>query len=84
MDRKTGNLILYGMIVGAVAGVVGGYYLSGFFLSIEFLGTMFLNALKMVVVPLIVASMIVGVASLGDARRLGKSQPARVHRARAA
>ncbi len=73
MDRKTGNLILYGMIIGAVAGVLGGYYLSDFFLSIQFLGTMFLNALKMVVVPLIVASMIVGVASLGDARRLGRT-----------
>jgi Na+/H+-dicarboxylate symporter len=73
MDRKTGNLILYGMIVGAIAGVLGGYYLSEFFLSVQFIGTMFLNALKMVVVPLIVASMIVGVASLGDARRLGRT-----------
>jgi len=73
MTRKTGNIIMIGMIVGAVIGVLGGYYLSAFFLEIKFLGTMFLNALKMVVVPLVVASIIVGVTSLGDMRKLGRT-----------
>lgn len=73
MNRRIGSLILYGMIMGAILGVVGGYFLSEFFLSISFIGTMFLNSLKMVVVPLIVASMIVGVASLGDIARLGRT-----------
>ncbi len=73
MDRKTGNIILIGMILGAVLGALGGYYLGDWFLKIAFLGTMFLNALKMVVVPLIVASMIVGVTSLGDVSKLGRT-----------
>ena len=73
MTGKTGNIILIGMIVGAILGVLGGLYIGDFFLSIRFIGTIFLNALKMIVVPLIVASMIVGVTSLGDISKLGKT-----------
>ena len=73
MNQKTGNLILIGMVAGAILGVIGGLYLGQFFLSIKFIGTIFLNALKMVVVPLIVASMIVGVTSLGNISKLGKT-----------
>ena len=73
MDKRTSNIILIGMITGAVLGVMGGLWLGDFMLSIKFLGTMFLNALKMVVVPLIVASIIVGVTSLGDIRKLGRT-----------
>jgi len=73
MNKRTGNIILFGMIGGAALGAVAGYYLGDFMLSIKFLGTIFLNGLKMIVVPLVVASMIVGVASLGDVRRLGRT-----------
>ncbi len=73
MTGKSGNLILIGMIAGAILGVLGGLYVGDFFLSIRFIGTLFLNALKMVIVPLIVASMIVGVTSLGDMSKLGKT-----------
>ena len=73
MTGKTGNIILIGMIAGAILGVLGGIYLGDFFLSIRFIGTLFLNALKMIVVPLIVASMIVGVTSLGDVSKLGRT-----------
>lgn len=73
MTGKTGNIILAGMIIGAVLGVIGGIYVGDFFLSIKFIGTLFLNALKMIVVPLIVASMIVGVTSLGDISKLSKT-----------
>lgn len=73
MDKKSGNIILVGMIAGAIFGVLGGLFLGDFFLQISFIGKIFLNALKMVVVPLIVASMIVGVTSLGDFRRLGRT-----------
>ena len=73
MSSKAANLILIGMIIGAVLGAFGGYYLPGVFEAIHFLGTIFLNALKMIVVPLIVASMIVGVTSLGDIRKLGRT-----------
>jgi Na+/H+-dicarboxylate symporter len=73
MTRKSGNLILVGMIAATVIGALGGYYLPHVFEAIAFLGTIFLNALKMIVVPLIVASMIVGVTSLGDVRKLGRT-----------
>lgn len=73
MTKKTGNLILIGMIAGAILGVLGGLYIGDFFLNIKFIGTIFLNALKMIVVPLIVASMIVGVTSLGNIGKLGKT-----------
>ncbi len=73
MNKKAANLILYGMIAGAVLGLMGGLWLGDFMLSIKFLGTMFLNALKMVVVPLVVASIIIGVTSLGDIRKLGRT-----------
>ena len=61
MIGKTGNYILIGMVLGAIIGVLGGYFLGDVFVHLKFLGTIFLNALKMVVVPLIVASKIVGV-----------------------
>lgn len=73
MTGKNSNLILIGMILGAILGILGGLYLGEFFISIKFIGTLFLNALKMVVVPLIVASMIVGVTTLGDVSKLGKT-----------
>nr|MBN2277758.1 dicarboxylate/amino acid:cation symporter [candidate division Zixibacteria bacterium] len=73
MSNRTGNIILLGMVAGAIIGALGGYYFGGFFIEIKFLGTLFLNALKMIVVPLIVASMIVGVTSLGDIRKLGRT-----------
>ncbi|MEW6412401.1 MAG: dicarboxylate/amino acid:cation symporter [Candidatus Zixiibacteriota bacterium] len=73
MTSKTGNIILIGMIAGAILGVLGGLYMGDFFLQISFIGTIFLNALKMVVIPLIIASMIVGVTSLGDIRKLGRT-----------
>ena len=53
MTNRAGNIILMGMILGAIIGIVGGYYFGTFFLYISFLGTIFLNALKMIVVPLI-------------------------------
>ncbi len=73
MTTKTGNLILLGMIGGAVLGVLGGLFLGDTMLHIKFLGTIFLNSLKMVVIPLVVASMIIGVTSLGDVRTLGRT-----------
>lgn len=73
MTRKSGNIILIGMIAGAVLGVLGGVFLGDFMLNLKFLGTLFLNALKMVVVPLVVASMIVGVSALGDVKSLGRT-----------
>ncbi len=73
MDKKSGNIILIGMISGAILGAVCGYFFNESIIHIKFIGTLFLNALKMVVIPLVVASMIVGVTSLGDVSKLGKT-----------
>jgi len=73
MSNRTGNIILLGMVAGAIIGALGGYYFGDIFIELKFLGTLFLNALKMIVIPLIVASMIVGVTSLGDIRKLGRT-----------
>jgi solute carrier family 1 (high affinity glutamate transporter) protein 1 len=73
MTKRTGNLILTGMVLGGAIGVAGGYFAPEVFLKTRFLGAIFLNALKMVVVPLIIASMIVGMTSLGDIRKLGRT-----------
>lgn len=40
--------------------------------SVGFLGDLFLRLLKMVIIPLIFASLVDGVASLGDARSVGR------------
>jgi Na+/H+-dicarboxylate symporter len=70
-----------GWILGAMAlGLVLGMLVddSGRLLGLPlvatggFLGTAFLNLLKMVVVPLVMASVVAGVASLGNARDLGR------------
>ena len=73
MTEKSGNILLFLMVVGAVVGALGGLYLGDIFLKMEFLGTIFLNSLMMVVIPLVVSSMIIGVTSLGDIRKIGRT-----------
>jgi proton glutamate symport protein len=68
--------ILAAMLLGAILGLVADEAgrLLGFPLVAvgAFLGTAFLNLLKMLVVPLVVSSIICGVASMGNARDLGR------------
>lgn len=40
--------------------------------SLDFVGHMFIRLLKMIIIPLILASLVSGVASLGNARSLGR------------
>ena len=72
MTRKTTNTILLLMLAGVTLGAALGYYVPDFMLAISVIGTLFISALQLVVMPLIVAGIIVGVASLGEARRLGR------------
>lgn len=65
-------ILLVLIILGAVGGVLFGWYAGETATSISWLGTLFLNALKMTIIPLVIASIISGIGSLGDIRRLGK------------
>lgn len=71
MTEKSGNLLLLLMVVGAILGALGGFFIGDVFIKTEVIGKLFLNSLMMVVIPLVVSSMIVGVTSLGDIRKIG-------------
>ena len=68
--------ILVGLLAGSAVGVIARQpameQLRTVVLAIEPIGTVFIRLITMVVVPLVVASVFTGVASLGDARRLGR------------
>lgn len=70
---KKGNLLLYLMLGGIVAGAVCGWVYGKEMEAVEWMGDIFLSLLKMLVIPLIVSSMIVGIAGLGDVRKVGKT-----------
>ena len=68
------------VIVGLVAGLAAGIGVSaagpGWWqrlpAGVEPLGLLFVNAIRMTVIPLIASGLIVGVASIGDARDVGR------------
>jgi Na+/H+-dicarboxylate symporter len=60
--------VLIALILGIAAGIV----LPGFAIAIGFIGDLFLRLLKMVIIPLIFTSLVSGVASLGDAKSVGR------------
>lgn len=66
------NTLLIAILVGAVAGILCGWYIGEAMQAVDWIGVLFLNALKMTIIPLIVAAVISGVCSLGDVRKLGK------------
>lgn len=61
--------ILIAMLVGTVAGLIGGEAIVP---KVGWLGTLFIRLLKMVIVPLILTSIISGVAAVGGGRDLGR------------
>ncbi len=73
MGRRANQFVLYGILVGVVAGGISGWVFGEKMTAVGWLGEFFLDALKMIVVPLVVSSMIVGISGLGDVRRLGKT-----------
>ncbi len=64
--------LLWAILLGAILGIVCGWFFGEAMVSIQWIGQLFLDALKMTIVPLIVAAVITGVASLGDVSKLGR------------
>ncbi len=60
------------VIVALVLGAVFGTLAPAPAQSIGFVGDLFLRLLKMIIIPLIFTSLVSGVASLGDARAVGR------------
>ena len=67
-DRK----LLWGIVIGAIAGIFCGWFFGEAMQSVKWIGDLFLDALKMLIVPLIVAAVITSITAIGDVRHLGK------------
>ena len=70
--NKHNNKLLTAILIGAIAGVLCGWFFGTAMQSLEWLGDLFLDALKMIIIPLIIAAVISGVTALGDIRNLGR------------
>jgi proton glutamate symport protein len=68
--------VLIGLILGLAIGMVisgtGAPWLQSFPAIMEPLSVLFVNAIRMTVIPLVVSGLIVGVASVRDARAVGR------------
>jgi len=73
MSGKGSRFILYGIVVGILAGGFIGTVFPEAGVSIGWMGELFLQMLKLIVVPLVLTSMICGIAGLGDIRNLGRT-----------
>lgn len=73
-DVSLQSKIIAGLCAGAVAGWVARHVdaIAWAVTALEPFGTIFIRLISMVVVPVVIASLFTGVASLGDARRLGR------------
>jgi len=60
------------VIIALVAGAVFGKLAPDAAAAIGFIGDLFLRLLKMIIIPLIFTSLVSGIASLGDARSVGR------------
>ena len=60
------------VLVALLAGAVFGRLLPSWAMGIGFVGDLFLRLLKMIIIPLIFTSLVSGIASLGDARSVGR------------
>jgi proton glutamate symport protein len=86
LKLKASTQILLAMVAGILLGLVLGHLSSApqyddttvakvaenLLAKLDFVGRLFIRLLKMIIIPLIVASLVSGVASLGDARSLGR------------
>ncbi|HKL77247.1 MAG TPA: dicarboxylate/amino acid:cation symporter [Gammaproteobacteria bacterium] len=71
MPHSHALAILFGIVIGAVAGITLGWVGGAPVTAVAWMGTVFLNALQMLVIPLVLAAVITGVLSLGDIRHFG-------------
>ncbi len=74
LHTQVGIALVMGFIVGVVARLLGpsGFPTEAFGESVGLAGDIFLRLLKMVIIPLIFTSLVCGVASLGDAKSVGR------------
>src|SRR5512139_2504372 len=63
--------LLSGLAIGIAVSAAGLPWLGWVPALVEPIGILFVNAIRMAVIPLVVASLVVGVASMGDARKVG-------------
>ncbi len=74
LHTQVGIALLMGFLVGVCARLLGphGFPTEAFGESVGLVGDIFLRLLKMVIIPLIFTSLVCGVASLGDAKSVGR------------
>ncbi len=60
------------VVIALAAGAMFGRLAPGAALGIGFIGDLFLRLLKMIIIPLIFTSLVSGIASLGNARSVGR------------
>lgn len=83
LKRNLATQIIVGLILGIIAGVylhaigadpahpLNQYYQSSITNFFKPLGDILINMIKMIVVPIVVTTLTVGIASMGDAKKIG-------------
>ena len=68
--------VLFGLVIGLALGIAvspsGSAWLARVPALVEPVGLLFVNAIRMTVIPLVASGLIVGVASMSDARAVGR------------
>lgn len=60
------------IVIGALAGILVGYFSKTAGLQLEILGTIFMNLIQMVIVPLIFPVIILAIVNISDSKSFGK------------
>lgn len=72
MEHKRAVILLFAIATGVAAGIFCGWFWGKTMLKFAWLGELFMNSLKMMIIPLIISAVITGIASMGDAKKLGR------------
>lgn len=64
--------LLVAILIGAVAGIICGWFFGHAMESIAWIGKLFLDLLMLTIIPLIIAAVISGITGMGDVRKLGR------------
>ena len=74
LHTQVGIALVLGFLIGVGARLLGphGFPTEAFGEGVGLVGDIFLRLLKMVIIPLIFTSLVCGVASLGDAKSVGR------------
>lgn len=72
MSGKAPITLLIAILLGALAGLLCGYFFGEQMLAVAWIGRMFLDILKMLILPLIIAAVITGVGALGKTGKIAR------------